>query len=336
MKMPEDFHVQWHITDKCNLKCKHCYGVSFSGGNDLTWPELKKVCDNLINTMKRQNKVLTLSLTGGEPFLKEELPDLVSYLSYSEYIKEISLITNAVLIDRFKDTMGKFSRLKNIYVSLDGFRSEVNDYIRGKGVFKKVIDNIGILKEKGFKVVVMFTILRHNLKDIGKLEAFLNNSQADGIIFERFIPSGRGKSIESEQLVTKKELEQVYRQVFACCGVNFFPESVRYQALKVELEAKNLELSGSDCVVANSGCAVLPQGDVYPCRRFPLVLGNLVRESLADIWLNSEVLNKLRVRNNLKGKCRSCIIEECRGCRATAYALKKDYLEQDPLCWLES
>ena len=88
-------------------------------------------------------------------------------------------------------------------------------------------------------------------------------------------------------------------------------------------------------MVGRFGCAVLADGTVFACRRFSLPIGNLLRESLDDIWQDSQVLAAVRKRQNLQGKCRDCQIEGCLGCRALSHALSGDFLGPDPLCWLE-
>jgi len=102
----------------------------------------------------------------------------------------------------------------------------------------------------------------------------------------------------------------------------------------VEIEKGNNYLYGAPCIVGKDGFAIMPDGDVYPCRRFPFKIGNLLQDEVRNIWKNSSVLNLLRKRENLKGRCRECKINDCNGCRALAYSVKGDFLEEDFLCFL--
>ncbi len=331
----EDFHIQWHITDSCNLRCKHCYQDNFTPASELDWPGLRKICDNLLAAMDRMNRKLTLSLTGGEPFLKEDIWPIIEYLSAKQQIAELNIITNATLIKENLSKLKRTDSVNTIFVSLDGASTPANDYIRGKGIFNKIMDNIRILKDNGFKVIIMFTVLRHNLKDVEKMIDLVTSGLCDGCIIERFIPLGQSLRLRNTQLLSAEELMYMYQVVFRKCGVDFFPESIKYHALKAEIKNRILDLSGAECVVGKSGCAILPNADVLPCRRFNLPVGNLLKESLADIWNNSPVLNALRQRSNLNARCRDCYINECSGCRALAYSVSGDYLSDDPLCWLK-
>jgi radical SAM protein with 4Fe4S-binding SPASM domain len=76
----------------------------------------------------------------------------------------------------------------------------------------------------------------------------------------------------------------------------------------------------------------MPEGSVFPCRRFPISIGNLLSDSLKQIWEESEILEKLRRKENLRGKCGRCGIKDCKGCRSLAFALTGDYLGENPHC----
>ena len=88
----------------------------------------------------------------------------------------------------------------------------------------------------------------------------------------------------------------------------------------------------SGCAVGYHGLAIESDGSVYPCRRLPIILGNIFRDDIVDIW-NHPIMDNLRNRDMLKGKCGRCeYIWLCGGCRGIPYALKGDYLEEDSQC----
>ncbi len=331
----KDFHIQWHITNNCNLRCLHCYQDNFSTNKELGWPELKRVADNVISTIEKWEANLTVSLTGGEPFLKKELFELINYFSSWSSVSSVNIITNATLIDRFmKPLIEVKEKIDKIYFSLEGITPETNDYIRGEGVFERVLKNIETLKKEGFELLLMFTLLRRNLEEAKDLIDFSRALGIKGFILERFIPLGQSQRIKDTQLISPFQLRRVYREIFSNVGVDFFEEAVKFHALKVEFEDKKASLFGAECIVGKYGCAIMPQGEVLPCRRFYLEVGNLLKKPLLEIWSNSQVLHILRDKRNLKGVCLECEVEGCRGCRALAYALGGDYLSSDPLCWL--
>lgn len=91
---------------------------------------------------------------------------------------------------------------------------------------------------------------------------------------------------------------------------------------------------GALCSVGNNALTIMPDGTVYPCRRLPIPIGNILIDGLFAIWYDSEVLWKIRNPKNIQGKCRDCdLLVNCRGCRAMAYFSSGDYLAEDPQCW---
>jgi len=285
--------------------------------------------------MKDRGRKLTVALTGGEPFLKKELINIIERLSTSDNVSSISIITNGTLIDKNLASLKKFPLLRKIYVSLDGVTPGVNDAIRGKDAFKKTVNNIQEFKSHSLSVVIMFTLMKENIKDAASLLSFCKSQSCDEFILERFIPLGRGAKIKNE-LISPFKMNELYKTIFDQCGQDYAPrKGAQFHALKVELsKGGQPELYGAECIVGKDGCALLPDGTVLPCRRFYHPLGNILKRDLNDILETSKVLNDLKRRSNLSGNCRDCGINECRGCRAMAHAVGKNYLSSDPLCRL--
>ncbi|MFN3966306.1 MAG: radical SAM protein [Endomicrobiia bacterium] len=328
------FYIQWHITDRCNLRCIDCYQEKFTKEGELEWEDLRLICDNLIDTMKKWNSKLVIILTGGEPLLKQELWDIFECLNKSDYVSELGLITNGTIVDRYISEIKRFNKIKKVNVSLDGVTKEINDSIRGEGTFEKTIENIFLLRDSGIPVVIMFTLMKRNLKEASNLFDFVKENFLNGFIIERFIPLGQGKKLVNE-VISGKELDLLYRDIFKQCEADYIPEKIiKYRALHVSFDSKEPELFGGECIVGRDGMAILPDGTVLPCRRFFLPIGNLLESSLNGIWKNSEVLNNLRNKKNLKDKCGICEISDCIGCRAMTHSLTGDYLAEDPHCWI--
>ncbi len=87
--MGDSFYIQWHITNVCNLRCQHCYQDDFSKKTDLDWARLKKISDNLLNSMREWKKEACIHLTGGEPLLKPELFPLLNDLNQQSMVEEL-------------------------------------------------------------------------------------------------------------------------------------------------------------------------------------------------------------------------------------------------------
>jgi radical SAM protein with 4Fe4S-binding SPASM domain len=105
------------------------------------------------------------------------------------------------------------------------------------------------------------------------------------------------------------------------------------QAAKVSKRSRALADFIGGCGAGRFYCAISPEGDVQPCVFMPLVVGSLKTQKFEDIWANSKVLQDLRNREKLKGRCGKCEYKYvCGGCRARAYAYTDDYMKSDPGC----
>jgi radical SAM protein with 4Fe4S-binding SPASM domain len=330
----DPFHFQWHITNLCNLHCEHCYQEDFSTERDLDWSGLKKIFDNLFDTLKDWDQEACIHVTGGEPLLKPELFHLLDHLDQQSKVEELGIITNGLLVDRERmRRLSVFPKLKKIKISLDGADAETNDAIRSKGVFEKVMQNLSLIREeKRFEIILMFTVMKKNFRSLPFLFKLCQDSDIDGLIIERFIPLGRGREVVNEVLSKEewKEMIGMLQHFFSAeeDERSFLP----YQAFQVSFGGEEPELLGAPCVIGVDGLCIMPEGSVFPCRRLPISIGNLLETPLKQIWEESEILEKLREKRNLKGRCGRCEMKECRGCRSLAFALTNDYLAEDPHC----
>ena len=110
--MKEQFYIQWHITNLCNLHCEHCYQDDFSTKGDLDWSGLRKISDNLLHTIEEWDQKACIHVTGGEPLLKPELLPLLDHLDQQSVVEELGIITNGLLVDR--ERMRRLSRFCKI------------------------------------------------------------------------------------------------------------------------------------------------------------------------------------------------------------------------------
>jgi radical SAM protein with 4Fe4S-binding SPASM domain len=332
--MKDSFHFQWHITNSCNLRCRHCYQEDFTKKDDLDWSGLKKISDNILATVQEWDKKACIHLTGGEPLLKPELFLLLDELNQKPVVEELGIITNGLLIDReVVRRLSFFSKLKKIKISLDGSNAEINDSIRPMGTFEKVIQNLSLIKKAGkFEIILMFTLMKRNFRSLLSFIHLCQDLGVNGLILERFIPWGRGREIMDEVLdkAQWKEVVEALLKLFSTEMEehNFYP----YQAFQITFKEDEMELLGAPCVIGRDGLCIMPEGSIFPCRRFPISIGNLLDDLLNQIWEKSEILEKLRRKENLKGKCGRCEMKNCRGCRSLALSLTGDYLEEDPYC----
>ena len=344
----EEFYIQWHITNKCNLRCEHCYQDDYSQSSELSLDDLKTIAEKINYTLAKWGKEGRIGVTGGEPFVRDDLLDFLEFLEQQSQIKKIGILSNGTMLGENIQRIKKLSKLHYIQLSVEGTR-ETNDGIRGKGIFDKVIESTRLLKSGNVPVRWMVTLHKKNVADVPKVIDLAIDNKVDTLTFERLVPEGSGKSF-ADYVLPPVELEKVFSYIVERSDAEFSKGSplaiLKLRTLWVLCDPQRAEKTsnavsvplerevGASCSIGVDSLCILPDATVLPCRRLPIPIGNLKDESLFKIWYTSKVLWDIRNKHNLKGKCNNCeFTPRCGGCRATAYAMTGDYLAEDPQCW---
>ncbi|NLI56546.1 radical SAM protein, partial [bacterium] len=277
----KSFGFQWHITDYCNLRCRHCYQTKFDKSSDLPLEKIEFIVDKISETLK--DKKISVNITGGEPFLREDIFDILFYIEKKNNFKEINIITNGTILNEENiKILDKIKKFKYLKLSVESYNKEKNDFIRGKGNLEKVIDNIKLFKGlSNKKVIIMITLSMLNYKDLISFFEFSKNLKVEGVILERFVPLGRGEGMFDSYL-RKDEWKDVIRQIIYFLDLNISPEElIQYKAFWIDLE--NNRLKGALCNLGDESMAIMPDGTIFPCRRLPILYGNILKDDLEDI-----------------------------------------------------
>src|SRR3972149_5549306 len=168
-----NFRFQWHITDRCNLACKHCY-IEDNNSVELSTEEITQVIDHLAEVLERWNYSGSVSLTGGEALMRRDFEKIVKAIRKHEQFKNILVMTNGVQISG--ETI-EFLRDNDcaVQVSIDGFTKQQHDEIRGEGNFDKAIATLGKLSESGIYTAVHYVVHRLNCPtSIDQLKGFFS------------------------------------------------------------------------------------------------------------------------------------------------------------------
>jgi len=330
----DDFYFQWHITERCNQRCAHCYHDRYLGERELDEPALHEVANQMLAAVEKWGRVASFSLTGGEPFLrKRELFSIAKSLDDRGTVGYYDILTNGSLIDR--EALAELlclKKLRRVQLSIEGASSETNDKVRGKGSFAATLGAIQRLKEAGLVVSVMTTLTKVNAHEIPALIDLLEGHGVDALAVERFVPEGQGKNM-LDQALTKEAIKDVFKTIHQAGRLPRPMRMLMYRPLFCLLDQEDSTV-GARCSVGTNALTVMHDGTVFPCRRLPIPLGNILHDGLYKIWYDSPVLWAIRNPQNLKGKCGRCdLVSLCRGCRAVAYAHSGDYLAEDPQCW---
>ena len=320
------FTLQWHITHKCELRCKHCYDRT--NRKQVS----KEQAQNILDQMEEfciDNKVRGhICFSGGNPFLHEDFINI--YKKAVEKGFNTSILANTVKEEEL-DNILKIKNPRFFQVSLEGFK-EHNDYIRGKGYYDKVINFLELLKKKQISSAIMLTLTKDNMDQIIPLAEELKD-KTDHFTYNRLSQTGEGAQLPLPTKEEYKDFIYEYTQIAKDSRVIGYKDNLINISLKEQKRNMFDGCTGFGCGAAFNFVALLPDGEVHACRKFPSLIGNVYDQSLKDIY-NSEIAQKYR-----KGcsECEQCpISSECSGCMAVANGMGKDiFTQKDPFCFYQ-
>jgi len=311
------------LTNRCNLSCKHCYGL-FKGNKDLNKSAFLKI----LSELKELNCKL-INFSGGEPLLLENRIFNYALLTKKILDAQIQLTTNGVLIDAFNfKKIKKFSIFDNIQISLDGDEG-MHDKIRGFGNYKKSVRGLILLRENNIKVSVMTTVNKANLKHLNEMFNFTRRMNVDFSI-ERFTPIGRGAYFF--KMLSKEDWKNVLSWAIEKNIDISDPLKIHFTSKRTKNYLKENRIIAG-CSAGVSAICIDVDLNIFPCPRLRIKCGNLFLTSLSNV-MKSRKMTDFRNRNKLEGKCMDCEDKMiCGGCRAYACAITGNAFDEDPLCF---
>ncbi|MBI3985618.1 MAG: radical SAM protein [Lentisphaerae bacterium] len=324
----EAFFLQWHITDRCNLRCTHCYRTESK--QDLSLSELSGVFRNFLRLREVVPQAKArVQLAGGEPLLSNHLFPVLDMIA--EAGLQSRILSNGTLIDRPMAMGIRAHGCRIVQISLEGSRP-THDTIRGDGAFDRAIDGARRLREQDIQVTFAMTLSRQTVDDIPAVLE-IARTLANRVGFHRLVPCGTGRAL-ADRMLRPAEIKRAFRRIWEFRKAHPSIEiPLRDPLWKPYLRCGHAADTVNGCSAGYAGLCVDADGSVYPCRRLPVCLGNAVQDSLIELW-RSLLMDQLRNRDGLRGKCGTCPLRwDCGGCRAIPFALTQDPLGEDPQCF---
>jgi selenobiotic family peptide radical SAM maturase len=318
------FTLQWHITQACDLHCKHCYDRS--DRTPMAYDTAIAILDDFYGFCRQMHVRGQVSFTGGNPMLYPYFEDI--YQAASDRGFGVAVLGNPTPI-------GQVERLLDIakplyfQISLEGLAKH-NDYIRGDGHFQRSLVFLDQLRCLDIYTMVMLTLTRDNLDQVLPLGELLKD-RADFFTFNRLATVGEGARLLMPQ---KEDFESFIRRYEASAGENAVL-GLKDNLINIVRKEKGMALfggcTGYGCGAAFNFVALLADGEVHACRKFPSPIGNILKTRLMDIY-HSDLARKYRSGSSA---CRDCSISiVCRGCLASTYSHGLDVFEdRDPFCF---
>jgi 12,18-didecarboxysiroheme deacetylase len=345
--------VVWNVTQRCNLKCEHCYAHATNRAtpDELTTDEGKALIDDLAAF-----GAPVMLFSGGEPLARPDMIDLAEYAVQKGMRAVIS--TNGTLITEDVTARLKDVGLSYVGVSLDGLQA-TNDRFRGvDGAFEAALRGIRACQKVGLKVGLRYTITKYNLPDLPGIFDLLERENIPRACFYHLVYSGRGGEIIEGDLdseTARKTVDMIIDRTadMAKRGINkeiltvdnhadgayLYMRMLREGNPRAADVLKLLQMNGGNSSGNGIGC-VSWDGAVYPdqfWRHHPL--GNVRERPFSEIWsdLSNPLVAAMRnKKEHVTGRCVKCqYVDICGGnLRARGEAATGDVWGVDPACYL--
>lgn len=336
----EYFAFQWHITDSCDQRCQHCYifseNIHFKV-KEMSWDEIKSVFSNCLDMCEKANRIPYFYITGGDPILHSRFWDLMELFKANN-------IHFTILGNPFHLTNEVCRRLKEYgceryQLSIDGLR-ETHDAMRKFGSFDCTLQKIKVIREAGIRCAIMTTVSGTNAHEIAGIIDTVVEHKVDIFAFGRYCPTSSEKSTHLTPEQYRNVLEVCWQKFeqYKDSGTNFNLKDHLWTLFLYEKglfqipEGLEDDVIYEGCNCANNHLTLLPQGEVYACRRMESKVGNAFEEKLYDIFTGKE-MDSYRQYDKFE-KCAQCELKRfCRGCPAVTYGYTGNFYAADPQCW---
>ena len=336
------FAFQWHITDECDQRCRHCY--IFSEDNNIClkqmkYEEMETVVLSCMDMCERLERTPYFYITGGDPILHKDFWKLCELLKKHD-------ITFGILGNPFHLTDEICKRLyeygcRKYQLSLDGMR-ETHDRFRKPGSFDITVEKIECIKKAGMYCAVMSTVSCANKEEFPDMIDLVVDKNVDVFAFGRYCPTSGQKA--EEYHISPLE----YKAFLEKCWTKYEQYKDRHTTFQLkdhlwtlflyekgifkipENADKKMIYDGCHCAISHM--TILPTGDVYACRRMESKIGNIFDTSMYDLFMSADI-EKYRDFDKFE-KCNRCELRGfCRGCPAVTYGYTGNMYAPDPQCW---
>ncbi|MBF0544359.1 MAG: SynChlorMet cassette radical SAM/SPASM protein ScmE [Candidatus Riflebacteria bacterium] len=339
--------LELNITSRCNLRCLYC--AHFTGDGDVEhelstteWLDFFGKCG--------ESKIMELSLSGGEPFIRDDFRELINGII--ENRMRYSILSNGTLIsEEIADFLASTNRCINVQLSIDASKAEIHDSCRGNGVFELAMQGLKNLRKVEMKPTVRVTISRKNLKFLEDTAHFLleeiglpnfstNSAGFIGLCRQNSEELQLNFSDRQYAMETLLRLNEKYQnRIIAAAGP--LAEAKTWSAMERARLANEPKWPRGGALTA-CGCvwnkfSVRSDGAFCICNQIPhLVLGWANRDDLTEIWQNNPDLWRMRLRPDIPLDifeiCKSCLYKSyCTGnCPALAYSTTGNLFSPSP------
>ena len=292
------------VTYQCNLRCRFCYAACGCHRAEESHPEMTTAqVLRVLRIIRDEAQVPSVSFTGGEPLMRDDLEDLVAGAVRAGL--RVNLITNATLLagsDRARRL--RAAGLASAQVSLEGPTAEVHDGLTGvAGSFDRTLEGLKALADAGIHVHTNTTVNTANAPHLRALVRLVAGRGMKRMSMNLVIPTGHAATLDIQ--VSYRDVWSIIepaRDEARACQVEFMWYSPTPACILNPLAEG---LGNKSCAACDGLLSVAPDGDVLPCSSYAQPVGNLLKQPFAAVW-ESGAATFFRRKDYAPPECSDC------------------------------
>lgn len=321
------YRMDLALTYRCNDDCAHCYNARPRDYPEMSTTEWKQVIDKTWEL-----GIPHIVFTGGEPTLRNDLPELVAHAEANGQITGINTNARRLSDADFVAALIK-AGLDHIQITVESHDPQIHDQMVGKsGAWKQTIAGLRNVLDSDLYVMTNTTMLQDNYTSLDKTLDFLAELGVPTIGLNALIYSGRGLDVGTG--LQERELPALLEMARQKTETNQ-QRLIWYTPTQYcKFDPMQLELGVKGCTASLYNMCVEPDGGVLPCQSYYQQLGHILNDPWDSIW-NHDLSVSIRERQYIPEDCQNCsLLEECGG--GCPLALKADlpaiiYTEDIPI-----
>jgi radical SAM protein with 4Fe4S-binding SPASM domain len=300
------YRMDLALTYRCNNDCHHCYNDPARKSSELSTADWKQVLDKVW-----QLGIPHVVFTGGEPTLRNDLPELISYAEKLGMVTGINTNGRRLKDESYVQSLVK-AGLDHVQITLESHDPAIHDQIvHHPGAWEETTSGIQNAEKSKLFIMTNTTLLKNNSVDLEKTLQLLSDLKVPTIGLNGLIYSGRGASIQAgiqeEDLQELLSLATFFTQTHGQRLIWYTPT----QYCHFDPVSSGLGVKG--CTAALYNMCIEPNGSVLPCQSYYHSLGNILTDPWKSIW-NHPLANSIREKHYLQEKCNTCnLLSECGG-----------------------
>ena len=310
--------IQFELTSRCNERCIHCYipNAKKNSGGDMSLEKVKSIIDEFA-----ANGGLQVTLSGGEVFLHKDIIPIIKYCREKDLI--ITILSNLVALRDYQIPFLKEYNVSTVQVSLYSMDASVHDLITTvKGSFEKTKAAIEKLVKADIPIVISCPMMKANYKGYKDVLKYAQSIRCKVNVDVIMMAQA---DLDTNNLANRLSVEETGEVIS-----DIIENNADYRKAITEMASfSSMMYANYDnfvklplCGAGINDCCIAENGDVYPCAGWQdMVVGNVYKQSLKDIWDNSEKLKTIRsVTQGDFPQCLKCEAQDyCSRCLVRNY-----------------